>query len=208
MDFMKDSIDREYWRATPLHLPASTTQHALACLPPRPIAEFLVQTFLKYGQNNYFFVQEEWLQAKLQQCYDSSVTVSVSDAAWVCSVIMALAIGTQFAHLESNGLSQQASTDHDDPSEDSVGVGFYHEACKLIPDIMIIASVESVQAFLLLAAYALPLDAQGLGYTYLGLSVKMCVQNGMHRKQSDSALSATAMEIRRRLWYSAYALDK
>lgn len=211
MDFMKDVIDREYWRASQLHQPVSTTQGALACLPPRPIADFLAQTFLKYGQINHFFVEEAWLQSKLHQCYEPSSTVSVGDAPWICSVLMALAIGTQFAHLESvsHTKSVQLGLDHDDDlPEDSIGVAFYHEACKLIPDIIIIASVESAQAFLLLATYSLPLDAQGLAYTYLGLSVKMCVQNGMHRKQLDSTLSVSALELRRRLWWSAYALDR
>lgn len=208
---MKDVIDREHWRATHLHQPKATTQAALTRLPPRAIADFLAQAFLKYGQVNHFFVPESWLMSKIQYCYDSPSAVSVEDAPWICSVLMTLAIGTQFAHMESSSHHnpwQRMLHNDENLAEDAIGVAFYREACTLVPDILIIASVESAQAFLLLAAYALPLDAQGLAYTYLGLSVKMCVQNGLHRRQVGSVLSLPELELRRRLWWSAYTLDR
>ena len=126
---------------------------------------------------------------------------------------MVLAVGTQFTHLDRKSTphpehSRQSTLDEDTPPGDATGVVYYQEACKLIPDILVSASVESAQAFLILAAYTLPLDAQGLAYTYLGLAVKMCVQNGMHRKHSGGNIAPTSAELQRRLWWTAYSLDK
>ena len=89
-----------------------------------------------------------------------------------------------------------------------IGVRFYQMACKLIPDIITIASLESVQACLLLAHYTLPLDTPGLAYTYLGLTLKMAIQNGMHRKYVGSEFNAHTIEVRNRLWWTAYSLDR
>ena len=123
---------------------------------------------------------------------------------------MVLAIGTQFAHMAS-GLPEEieySSEIKSSPSEDDVGVTFYHMACKLIPDVITIASLESVQACLLLAHYALPLDTQGLAYTYLGLAIKVAIQNGMHRKYTAKDFDAHTIETRNRLWWTAYTLEK
>ncbi|KAL1297505.1 hypothetical protein AAFC00_005023 [Neodothiora populina] len=213
LELKRALTSRGYWRASQLHLPGPTAQNALACLPPRPIAEFLIRIFLRVGQSNHFFAQEEWLFRKMHDFYDKTFVVSKDDTPTLCTFLMVLAIGTQFAHLDQatpkdSGMTKQQDRTAEESPQGGIGVCFYHEACKLIPDITIIASVESAQAFLLLAAYTLPLDAQGLGYTYLGLSVKMCVQNGMHRKLSGSDLDAKSTELQRRLWWSAYALDK
>lgn len=109
---------------------------------------------------------------KLDICYYSRWSdVSAADAAWICAIFVILVIGTHLAHMEEEAnRSSSAATAEDDSSsedlprcsEDGVGVVFYHVACRLIPDVITIASQESVQACLLLAKYALPLDTQGL----------------------------------------------
>jgi len=123
---------------------------------------------------------------------------------------MVLAIGTQFAHLESGPSEtiEEPIKKKDTPSEEDVGVTFYHMACKLIPDVITIASLESVQACLLLAHYVLPLDTGGLAYTYVGLAVKVAIQNGMHRKYSGKDFGVDTVETRNRLWWTAYTLEK
>jgi hypothetical protein len=200
---------REHWRATQLQLPASAVFALLQSLPPRHVVEFLVQVYFQYAQTNSFFVEERWLRDKLKVMQDQPLDIGSDDAGWICAVIMVLAVGTQFAHLASGpSETPEGSTGSESPSEDDVGVTFYHLACKLIPDVITIASLESVQACLLLAHYTLPLDTQGLAYTYLGLAVKVAIQNGMHRKYAGSDFDAHTVETRNRLWWTAYSLEK
>ena len=93
-------------------------------------------------------------------------------------------------------------------SEDSVGLIFYRVACGLVPDVLLAASYESVQAFLLLAAYALPVSTGGLAYTYLGMAMKMAILNGMHRKYTGGHCDGKTLELRNRLFWTVYTLER
>ncbi|KAL3488818.1 hypothetical protein BJX62DRAFT_227025 [Aspergillus germanicus] len=203
----------ERWRATQLQSSSVVVSASVTCLPPRFVADFLVQMFFKYAQTNNFYVEEDWLKDKLNTCYTSPGSLSSNDAGAVCSILMVLAVGTQFAHMESatpvNRLSSNTSdTDDHGFSEDEVGLTFYQFASKLLPDIIASASIRSVQACLLIGTYLLPLDTSGLCYTYFGLALKMAIQNGMHRKYCGEGLPAHMIEIRNRVFWTAYTIEK
>lgn len=203
---------KEYFRATQLQSPASTVYAVLNILPPREVAGFLTQIFFRFVETNFFYVKESWLQEKLDILYSSPTDISTNDAGWICAVLMVLAIGTQYAHMDS-GPSVISSPSRPlggdtSPSEPDVGMPLYHMATTLLPDVITIASLESVQACLLLALYAMPLDTQGLAYTYVGLTIKMAIQNGMHRKYNGQGFNSETVEMRNRLWWTAYTLER
>ncbi|KAL4864615.1 hypothetical protein BDV12DRAFT_188785 [Aspergillus spectabilis] len=203
----------ERWRATQLQSGSANVSASVTCLPPRFVADFLVQMFFKYAQTNNFYVGEDWLKDKLTICYTSPESLSCNDAGAVCSILMVLAIGTQFAHMESaipvNRVSSHPSdTDDHGFSEDEVGLTFYQFASKLLPDIIATASIRSVQACLLIGTYLLPLDTSGLCYTYFGLALKMAIQNGMHRRYCGEGLPPHMIEIRNRVFWTAYTIEK
>ncbi|RAH48976.1 Zn(II)2Cys6 transcription factor [Aspergillus brunneoviolaceus CBS 621.78] len=203
----------ERWRATQLQSGSTLVSTSVTCLPPRFVADFLVQIFFKYAQTNNFYVEEDWLKDKLNICYTDPSSLSSKDAGTVCAILMVLAVGTQFAHMESatpvNRLSSNSAfADDHHFSEDDVGLTFYQFASKLLPDIIATASVRSVQACLLIGTYLLPLDTSGLCYTYFGLALKMAIQNGMHRKYSGEGMSPRMVEIRNRVFWTAYTIEK
>ncbi|KAL4804331.1 fungal-specific transcription factor domain-containing protein [Aspergillus unguis] len=201
----------ERWRATQLQSGAVVSA-SVTCLPPRFVADFLVQMFFKYAQTNNFYVEEDWLKDKLNTCYTNPGSLSCNDAGAVCSILMVLAIGTQFAHMESatpvNRLNSNPASDDHGFSEDEVGLTFYQFASRLLPDIIASASIRSVQACLLIGTYLLPLDTSGLCYTYFGLALKMAIQNGMHRRYSGEGLPPHVIEIRNRVFWTAYTIEK
>jgi len=180
---------------------------SITCLPPRYVADFLVQIFFKYAQTNNFYVEEDWLLDKLNICYTDPSSLAPDDAGSVCAILMVLAVGTQFAHMESPTPVNQLSEDHRF-SEDEVGLTFYQFASKLLPDIIATTSVRSVQACLLIGTYLLPLDTSGLCYTYFGLALKMAIQNGMHRRYQGEGLSRRTVEVRNRVFWTAYTIEK
>lgn len=181
---------------------------SVTSLPPRFVADFLVQMFFKYAQTNNFYVEEDWLKDKLNTCYVNPASLGCNDAGAVCSILMVLAIGTQFAHMESATPVNHLTSEADHFSEDEVGLTFYQFASKLLPDIIASASIRSVQACLLIGTYLLPLDTSGLCYTYFGLALKMAIQNGMHRKYSGEGLPPHVIEIRNRVFWTAYTIEK
>lgn len=201
------------WRATQLQSGSSVVSASITCLPPRYVADFLVQIFFKYAQTNNFYVEEDWLCDKLNLCYTNPSGLSSDDAGAVCSILMVLAVGTQFAHMESptpvNCLPHDSAAAQDHHfSEDEVGLTFYQFASKLLPDIIATASVRSVQACLLIGTYLLPLDTSGLCYTYFGLALKLAIQNGMHRRYHGEGLSPRMVEVRNRVFWTAYTIEK
>lgn len=200
---------KEYYRAEELQS-HSDAIGALALLPPRPIADFLVYSFFKHAQTNYFFVEQNWLKAKLDLAYENSAAFSRRDVGSVCILFAILAIGTQFAYLESlvDGAENPTEKGPDAFTEDSVGILFYQQACRLLPDVITASSLESVQACLLLGIYTLPVDASGLAYIYLNLALKLAIQNGMHRKYPDESRDADVVETRNRVWWSVYTIEK
>ncbi|KAJ9212789.1 transcriptional regulator family: Fungal Specific TF [Paecilomyces variotii] len=202
----------ETWRSTQLQSGSALVSASITCLPPRYVADFLVQTFFKYAQTNNFYVEEDWLCEKVNTCYTNPAVLSSKDAGSVCAILMVLAIGTQFAHMDSpkqvNKVVDPNSADDHRFSEDEVGLTFYKFASKLLPDIITTASVRSVQACLLIGTYLLPLDTSGLSYTYYGLALKMAIQNGMHRKYTGPGLDSRMVEVRNRVFWTAYTIEK
>ncbi|KAI6792049.1 hypothetical protein KC361_g6959 [Hortaea werneckii] len=193
----------EYWRATQLH----PKPLQLPDLPPRPIAEFLVHSYFANAQTNVFLVTPDWTSTWLDKLYHPSYVLAVSDAPCVCSVLTILAIGSSFAHLLADPPSERTESQlgpGEGAADEIVSVGLYQAASRLTPEIIATASYESVRAFLLLAHFALPLDTQGLGYTYSSLAVRMAIQNGMHRIDSTGRLDSSSSLDQRRLWWTAY----
>jgi hypothetical protein len=179
-------------------------------LPPEPIATFLTGVFFKYAEGNAFYLEKAWIYEKLRLCYDATTEFSANDIPWLCSLFSVLAIGTQMAHMEDDRSNPDTKETEDIAvcSEDSVGLVFYHVASKLVPDVILAASYESVQAFLLLATWALPVSTGGLSYTYFGLAMKMAIQNGMHRKYAGGSCDSRTIELRNRLFWTTYTLEK
>ncbi len=202
---------KDYWRPTQLQSPVNVIYQTMNHLPPYHIAQFLVKLFFKYVQLNCFYIEEEWIAAKLQHFYSENPEFSAGDVSWVCSLFAVFAIGTQMAHMESGHSSSAAMAESAEDltlcSEDEVGKLFFHSALSLVPDVIALASQESVQACLLLAKYAMPLSTGGLAYTYLWLAMNMIILNGMHRKYTGSGCDAKTIETRNRLFWTAYSLQ-
>ena len=152
------------------------------------------------------------MRQKLDDFFSQSPNLRPCDSSWICTILMVFAVGTQFAHLssqQSTRLVSKADTfcnEDSSASEDAAGLAFYRAGKTLIPDVITIASIESVQAFLLLGVYTLPIDPAGLSYNYIGLAVKIAISNGMHRRY-HKGMDARTVEIRNRLWWTAQSLE-
>jgi transcription factor-like protein len=190
---------------------------SLSCLPPRHVADFLVSIFFKYAETNYFYVDRSWLEAALNMAYGNPSFLTGKDAGTVCSILMIFAIGTQYAYLDSEdpnrvaqakAKSKAKALERSGFSEDDVGRMFFQQASKLIPDVITVASLESVQACLLIGLYTLPLDTSGLSYVYLNLAVKLGIQNGMHRKYVGDGFDTKTIETRNRVWWTAFTVER
>lgn len=203
----------EYYRAEELQSPSDMAT-SVSFLPPRFVTDFLVDAFFTHAQANYWYVERGWLTKTLEDIYENAHSLSRRDVGAICLIFMVLAIGTQYAYLESYAERLENSA-HRRPgphagafSEDALGVTLYQQACRLVPDVITVSSLESVQACMLIGIYTLPLDASGLSYIYLNLAVKLAIQNGMHRRYSGEGLDASVWETRNRVWWTVYTIER
>ncbi|KAB8215279.1 fungal-specific transcription factor domain-containing protein [Aspergillus novoparasiticus] len=199
----------EVYRSKALQSPSSALL-SVSSLPPRAIASFLAHCFFKHAETNYFTVERTWLESKLDMAYTNANSITHSDVSTMCVIFGVLAVGTQYAYLESatECISGRKSTQHGQFTGDTVGVMLYQQACLLLPDVITLSSLESVQACLLLGIYTLPLDASGLAWIYLGIGVKLANQNGMHRKSCEDSFDPSIRETRKLVWWTLYTLER
>jgi hypothetical protein len=195
--------------------PASTSiSDILAVVPPRPVTTFLSNIFFKHATSLYYYVDRRWLNDILDNIYTNPVSLRSKDVTAVCVVLMVLAVGTQYVHLESPDRHKTYSTGVATNSEVQssweleIGSGFYRQVARLLSEVIHAGSLLSVQVFLLLGLYSLPIDASGLGYIYLNLAIKVAIQNGMHRKISRNALHPKTKDMRRRIWWTVYCMER
>lgn len=196
-----------YWRAGQLGTGSSSLDAAVSCRPPRPIADFLLDIFFQYAEGNLFYVDRDWVSEQLNTLYDTSKQTVSKDAATVSVLLIILAVGTQYTHLESE-YGPGGGTTETSGREDEVGSYFYQHAVRLLPEIIETSSLESVQFCLLLGLYALPIDASGLSYVYINLACRLAMQNGMHRRYTGTALGPAAIDTRNRVWWSIHTIER
>lgn len=175
----------------------------LKILPPRPVASFLAHVFFTHATSFYFFLDQKWVISTLDTLYQSPSRHDSKYVVPACAVTMVLAVGAQYAHLESPD-RDQANTNW----ELEIGSTFYRHVARLLAEMIHSGSIISVQVCLLLGLYYLPLDASGLGYIYLNLAMKLAIQNGMHRKPVSAVPDALKEETRCRLWWTVYCLER
>jgi len=195
--------------------PTSTSiSDILAVMPPRPVATFLTNVFFNHATSVYYYVDRCWFDETLDNIYTKPVSLRSKDVTAICVVLMVLAVGTQYVHLESPDRHKTSSTGTATDSgvqsswELEIGSGFYRQVAKLLSEVIHAGSLLSVQVLLLLGLYSLPIDASGLSYIYLNLAIKVAIQNGMHRKVSRNVLDPRTKEIRRRIWWTVYCMER
>ncbi|OKL58584.1 hypothetical protein UA08_06375 [Talaromyces atroroseus] len=180
---------------------------AINSFPPRPVADFLVSVCIKHGTDNFFYFDQATFLSDIDQFYTDSRSHLRHDFRFVCLALAAFALGSQWTTLERPSEAQQSviiQPDYGDP-----GKIFYSHAKTLVPDIIERPNIVTVQAIYLLGVYLMPASAISSSYIYLGLALRTALTINLHMDNSDDVtLSSTDKEIRRRLWWSIYSLER
>ncbi|KAK4570101.1 hypothetical protein LTR86_003071 [Recurvomyces mirabilis] len=197
-----------YIRVGEAHPDSTSMLEIVALLPPRPVADFLVRVVFRHATSTYFIIEPIWVNCMMDALYNNPAALSAKDVTGACTVIMVLAVGTQYAHLESSERNASTTADSGSSWELDIGSAFYQLVARLLAEIIHSGSLLSVQACLLLGLYTLAVDASGLGYIYLNLAIKLAIQNGMHRRSVPGAFDVGTEEVRRLVWWSAYCMER
>jgi hypothetical protein len=187
----------------PQPLQSKEVIQALQEFPPQEIASFLVSTFFYYVEATFCYCDREWFLHTLTTVYNGSASPQMADDAFVCFALLVFAFGSQFAHLRS-------STESQDPLPTVVDPGrrFYDAAQTLIPRVIAKCTLKGIQVCLLAGLYNLPSNLPDTSYLYLGIAMRMSIASGLHRKTTASSLDQRLVEVRNRLWWTVYCIDR
>ncbi|WBW73392.1 DNA-binding transcription factor [Schizosaccharomyces osmophilus] len=176
----------------------NAVNQGLSLLPPSEVADFLIKAFYRHVQANFFFYHETLLRYRLNIIINYQNNPSV-DPGFLSLVMMIFALGSQFAHLEV----QSASTLLDNP-----GKQFFDTARLLLPQVIQQCKPSLVQVSLLIGLYLQSTLSQKSSYTYFGLALTAAVANGLHRSCENPDIDPKTKELRNRLWWSVYTMDR
>jgi hypothetical protein len=173
-------------------------------LPPRHVTDFLLKTCIEFGTDSFFYFDQDQLLAEVDEFYTDPASALRYDASFICLVLSALALGAQRSlplGLD-NGIPTSRFEDGDP------GQLFFEKAKFLIPDVIERSSLRAIQATFILGVYLLPQTAVGSSYIYIGIALRKAVSFDLHHPPDDFAMSMREREIRCRLWWSIYALER
>ncbi|KAJ5829422.1 putative transcriptional regulatory protein [Penicillium chrysogenum] len=199
------SMQAHMTRSKALHPSELARLHAaIDAFPPRPVADFLLSVFIKHAIDTFFYFDQDQVLSEIDQFYNDTTSPLRSDLSFVCLVMATFALGSQWTPLERPDVS--AVSLHRD--NDDLGQVFYTHAKTLIPDLIDRPCLRSIQAPFLLGVYLMPASAIGSSYVYMGLALRKALAFDLHLNPEDQAVDDREREVRCRLWWSIYSLER
>ncbi|KAH6625156.1 fungal-specific transcription factor domain-containing protein [Boeremia exigua] len=190
----------------PRHSPDSISRvrEAARGFPPRAVARFLVSVCNEHGTDSFHYFNTAQFSAELDEFYDNVRSPLRIDSAFICLAHATFALGSQWATLvRPEGTRTTLAAQDGDP-----GRLFYRQARLLVPDIIELNSVRTVQAAFVIGVYLLPASAISSSYVYLGLALRKALALDLHQETEETQISDTEKELRRRLWWAVYSLER
>lgn len=177
---------------------------AVSRFPPQGVAEFLVSVCIAYGTDVFFYFDQAQFTSELHQFYSDDASPFRMDTSFVCLALAVFALGSQWTALaRPEDLSDESVPDDFDP-----GRIFYNQARILMSDLIDRPCIRSVQATFILGVYLMPASAISASYVYMGLALRKALAIGLHQEPDDPSLDEDEREMRRRLWWSVYSLER
>lgn len=190
----------------PRHTPESArrVREAARAFPPQAVAHFLVSVCNEHGTDSFHYFDTAHFSSELIECYANPDSILRLDSAFVCLAHAVFALGSQWATL----VRPEGARTTPPPQDSDPGRIFYHQAQSLIPDIIELNSIRTVQATFVIGVYLLPASAISSSYIYLGLALRKAVAIDLHLETEEINISDTEKELRRRLWWAVYSLER
>lgn len=170
--------------------------------PPQPVAEFLTSCCYELATDSFFYFDQQDFSVKLHNFYRAENCSLRNDSVFICLSLMVFALGSQFAHLKSDDSTSTPGT------VNQPGSYFYRLANHITPTVAFCCSIDAVQACLVTAVYLLPEHAYDKAYLYLSHAVRISIALDLHRQKESPHSTPKGCEVRRRLWWSVFSLDR
>jgi hypothetical protein len=172
--------------------------------PPRNVSEFLLNVCVDHGTDSFFYFDQAQFRREIAEFHDDLTSPLRWDSTFLCLAHATFALGSQWTTLlRPDSLESTLKPDDGDPGRSS-----YNLAKVLIPDIIERPTIRSVQALYVLGVYLLPASAIETSYVYMGLALRKAMALDLHQNNDDPLVNQKEKEIRNRLWWSIYSLER
>jgi hypothetical protein len=156
---------------------------------PQEIADKLLNGYLKHISTRWPILHSAYIRSL------HSRRASLTDSYEQCALHLVYASGGRF--LETTGETG----------------AFYCEkhhttAMQYLDELFQCHDVRSVQVLILLAIYSLRAPQGPGAWTYIGLAMRACINLGMHRTSVTRGSSLFENEMRKRIFWTCYCLDR
>ena len=182
-----------------------------ADLPPKGIALFLSGVYFDFAHTGCFWVERPWIEEKIERLYDWTTILSPDDHAWICSVVLILAVAVLYARLAgkaSEDVPEQSVSLNDTLPDHDASLKFYRIAAELVPDLLLQPSVDALQAFVLFGHFALSWNAPGLAYDYFGVASHIVAQIDLPQALNDARPTRNLLQTHHRLRQVTYIWEE
>jgi hypothetical protein len=173
-------------------------------MPQHAVAEQLIKVLIEHGTDSFFYFDQAKMTSDLDVFYTNPASSLRYDTGFVCLALAAFALGSQWTALDISSTPTPA----DGRNVDETGKFCYEQARSLVPDLDEALSLHSVQAPLILGVYLLPARATGSLHMYMGLALRKAMALDLHTRAEDATLSEHEREVRCRLWWSVFSLER
>lgn len=177
---------------------------AVKAFPTREVANHLVDVCIEHGTDAFFYFDQAEFLSDLDNFYTEPTSNLRYEVGFVCLAHATFALGSQWISLEEPRKPKALGS----LSYEEIGNAFYEQARSLIPDLDDSSSLQSVQAPFVLGVYLLPTRATASLHMYLGHALRKALALDLHVKSTDVSLSARDLELRSRLWWAVFSLDR
>ncbi len=160
------------------------------------------------GNNYYYFSSADFLE-KIETIYEHPDGVTEKDCGFLCIFLGSLAIGSLFVYIRHPEMAVAVGDSESIPSSWKYpGIRFYEAAKTLIPDVISLCTVETVQSLFLIGLYITSTQAHETPYLYLGIAIRAAIANGMHKQQTVGELDPVTIEKRNRVFWAVYTMER
>lgn len=175
---------------------ADTSNNLRDLLPDRSLCDVLVQAYLDHLHGAFQVFYKPIFQLRYNFLWDSKIAQSgTSDIGWTCCLFMVIILGADILGPEHCPDSIMIQTKY----------------LKLVRDsfrsLIFTATLENVQALLLLQLYEQNSGERNTSWLILGLAIRMAVTLGMHREGTYSSFDKAEANTRRVVWWTLYQVE-
>lgn len=165
-------------------------------LPPHALASNLVDLFFEYAFPIYPFVHEPTFRKRFTTTYGNNRNSEALDIPWQSTLNLVFALGCDYLQLPLKEIYELSHT-------------FHRRGAELILSMCFDTStLDVIQALLLLSAHLQSTMQFNRFWSSMGCILRSAQGLGFHIDPADWEISPVEKEMRRRLWWGIYALDR